>query len=80
MVIPSSLRRILDPFFVEERHAVYCKLLQSGLFRNNSAQDIVTASPNFDVGEFVPQLREFLAVHDTKQCMFLLRWVTLLVR
>jgi len=43
-------------------------------------QDIVTASPNFDVDDFVPQLREFLAVHDMKQCMFLLRWITLLVR
>ena len=54
--------------------------LHIALIRHTSVQDIVTASPNFDVGEFVPQLREFLAVHDTKQCMFLLRWVTLLVR
>lgn len=41
-------------------------------------QDIVTASPNFDVDEFIAQLREFLAVLDLKQCMFLIRWITLL--
>lgn len=41
-------------------------------------QDIVTASPNFDIDEFIPQLREYLAVLDLKQCMFLIRWITLL--
>ena len=27
---------------------------------------------------FIPQLREYLAALDLKQCMFLIRWITLL--
>lgn len=41
-------------------------------------QDIVTASPQFNVDAFIPQLREFLTVQDLKQCMFLIRWIALL--
>ena len=41
-------------------------------------QDIVTASPEFDVDAFIPQLRDFLTVQDVKQSMFLIQWITLL--
>lgn len=46
--------------------------------RDLQLQDIVTASPDFDVEAFIPQLREFLQVQDLKQSVFLIQWITLL--
>lgn len=41
-------------------------------------QDIATASTSFDMAGFVPQLREYLTVLDSKKRMFLISWVTVL--
>ena len=41
-------------------------------------QDIVTASPRFDMAALVPQLREYLTVLDSRKRMFLISWTTVL--
>lgn len=38
----------------------------------------MTASSNFDLEAFVPQLKEYLTVLDLKKRMFLISWVTVL--
>ena len=42
------------------------------------AQDIVTASPNFDIGAFVPALKECLSVINPFKRQFLISWITVL--
>ena len=41
-------------------------------------QDIVTASSHFDMDTFVPQLRNYLTVLNSKKRMFLISWITVL--
>lgn len=41
-------------------------------------QDIVTASPNFDMEVFVPQLREALTVMNARKRSFLISWIRVL--
>ena len=41
-------------------------------------QDISTASPTFDLGAFVPHLREYLLVRDPKKRLFIISWITVL--
>jgi len=84
--IAKVTREGFMPFFADTFEALFrlsadmdSAVHQATTYLDNLLKDIVTASPNFDVDDFVPQLREFLAVHDMKQCMFLLRWITLLV-
>ena len=42
------------------------------------AQDIVTASPNFNIGAFVPALKECLTVMNPFKRQFLISWITVL--
>ena len=45
-----------------------------------STQDLVTASPNFDIGAFVPRLKESLTVINPFKRQFLISWITVLDR
>ncbi|KAK9805928.1 hypothetical protein WJX73_005859 [Symbiochloris irregularis] len=51
---------------------------QATTFLDNLMKDIATASTSFDMAGFVPQLREYLTVLDSKKRMFLISWVTVL--
>jgi hypothetical protein len=41
-------------------------------------QDIVTASPNFDMEAFVPQLKDALTVMNPRKRNFLISWIRVL--
>lgn len=41
-------------------------------------QDIVTASPNFDMESFVPQMKEALTVMNPRKRNFLISWIRVL--
>ena len=43
-----------------------------------SEQDIVTASPNFDIMAFIPDLKECLTVINPFKRQFLISWITVL--
>ena len=40
----------------------------------------MTASPNFDIGAFVPRLKESLTVINPFKRQFLISWITVLDR
>ena len=85
-LIPSSrsVRQLQSLRLVYARviiHGVTAHRLQENNDETKlSAQDLVTASPNFDIGAFVPRLKESLTVINPFKRQFLISWITVLDR
>ncbi len=47
-------------------------------FPPSPPQDIVTASPHFNIESFVPKLRDYMRVTNPYKRQFLISWITVL--
>eukprot|EP00884_Botryococcus_braunii_P022318 jgi/Botrbrau1/8770/Bobra.0330s0006.3 len=73
------------PYFAQTFDALFrlcadpdAAVSQAVTFLDNIIKDIVTASPNFEMDAFVPQLKEALTVMNPRKRNFIISWVRVL--
>eukprot|EP00884_Botryococcus_braunii_P022319 jgi/Botrbrau1/8771/Bobra.0330s0006.2 len=83
--IAKVARNDFMPYFAQTFDALFrlcadpdAAVSQAVTFLDNIIKDIVTASPNFEMDAFVPQLKEALTVMNPRKRNFIISWVRVL--